>query len=299
MRTLSKRRGGSSLALALVLSGLLAVLHLSASLYMLVVYDLVLPSGSVTDLAVMTALVMVLHAGFTFLDWIRARVMCRVALGLVKILDGAMRQALRAKDSRRGLALLDDVERVRRFLISAGPCAAFDALWLPLFLAAVFLVHPVLGLFACLGTLLLAGTSIVADGRERETGQRIVRARHDRYALAGGLHEDGVSRHGSGCPDAILCWSALSRSYSELTLAAQVHVLRSVALAKGLRLVLQSAGVGLGALLVIEGVLSPGALFASSLMLGRTFACLDCGLAHWRGLVVARESYLRLAAAGR
>jgi ABC-type protease/lipase transport system fused ATPase/permease subunit len=122
------------------------VLLLSTSFYMLVVYDRILPSRSVTDLAVLTGLVAALHMAFAILDWIRARVMCRVGLGFVEILDGYVLE--RARDGRGGLALLDDVERVRRFLISAGPCALFDALWLPVFLIAVFLVHPVLGLFA-------------------------------------------------------------------------------------------------------------------------------------------------------
>lgn len=282
---------------ALAISGLLAVLQMAMSLYMLAVFDQVLPSGSVATLAVLTGLVAGLHMTFAVLDTIRARILGRAGLAFVERFDDDVLEALQ-NESGGGFALLDDVERLRRFVTSAGPCAALDALWLPAFLGALGFLHPVLGLFACGGALLLVSLKALGDLREREHGRGLYQTRRTRYVMAWDLYAgpSGADRR-ARWRDAAVHLRELSRSYSAMTSAAQDRAVSAMALGKSLRLVLQSAGLALGALLVIEGALSPGALFASSLILARTFACLDGALLHWRGFVVARGSYLRLAAA--
>jgi len=282
----------------LALSGLLAALHLSASLYVLAVYDAVLPSGRVADLAVLTGLVVLLHMTFAALDLMRARMVFRTGARILSQLDRCVPEALWAEGGERGDALLGDVERVRRFLAGAGPCAVFDLLWAPAFLLAVFLLHPALGLFACVGILLLAGLAVATEARGCGSEHAIMRTRYGRFVFARDLL--ALRRHSVDCaprPDMHLRWHMLSRSYSEATFSSSDRVLCVGALARGLRLMLQSAGFGLGALLVIEGAISAGALFVSSLVLARTFACLDGALQSWRGLVAARESYLRIVAA--
>jgi ABC-type protease/lipase transport system fused ATPase/permease subunit len=287
---------GHVLLRLLAFSGLLALLHLSTSLYMLSVYDRVLPEGRAADLAALTVLAMLLHVVFAVLDLVRARLVCRAGLGLVDALDGRALEALQA-DGGRGTVLLDDIECVRRFLISTGPCAVLDVLWLPAFLGAVFFLHPVLGIFASGGVVLLAGLAVATELRKRATETVVARMRLDRYAL---LREIGAASRSGGepacCLDAALRWRTLSQSYAAATWTCAERATSVAALAKGLRLMLQSCGFGLGALLVIEGLLSPGALFASSLMMARTFACFDGVLLNWRGLVAARDSYQRLTA---
>ncbi|MCC7250519.1 hypothetical protein [Hyphomicrobium sp.] len=277
----------------LALSGLLAVLQLATSLYMLAVYDQVVPERSGAALAALTGLVVALHVVAAVLDVMRARIVCQAGLSVAERLDGRVLVAPAAAADARGFAMLDDVERVRRFLTSGGPCAAFDVLWLPVFIGAVFLLHPVLGLFALTGAGLLAGLAVLGEASERRTGYRIAEARRDRYVLLGDLR---MARWRSG-DDVRLHWQRLSRSYSEATLAAQARLLSVAAVGKGVRLTLQSGGFGLGALLAIEGMLSPGGLVASSLMLMRVFACLDGALTHWSGAMAAGESYGRLVEA--
>lgn len=283
---------------ALAISGLLAVLQLATSLYMLAVFDQVLPSGSVATLAVLTGLVVGLHMAFAVLDTFRARILGRAGLAFVERLDDEVLDALQNESGGGRFALLDDVERLRRFVTSAGPCAALDALWLPAFLGALMLLHPMLGIFACGGALLLVGIKALGDMREREHGRGLYQTRRTRYVLAWDLYAgpSGAERRAQW-EHAAVHLRELSRSYSELTSAAQDRAVSAMMLGKGLRLILQSAGLALGALLVIEGSLSLGALVASSLILARTFACLDGALLHWRGFVIARGSYLRLAAA--
>lgn len=289
---------GRLLARVLAISGLLAALQLASSLYMLAVFDHVLPASSVTALAVLTTLVCALHVSYAVLDHIRAHWVCQAGLALVERLDGHVLGSLEAGDAGHGMALLNDVERVRGFLTGAGPCAVLDLLWLPAFLVVVFFLHPALGLFASAATLLLAGLSLPSVTRDRGAGHDLMSARARRYvlaqkfrgargAMAGALLNAGLA----------LRWRALSRAYSETTFSVASRVISTAALGKGVRLALQSVGMGLCALLVIAGSLGPGALFAASLMLGRTFACLDGAIAHGQGFFAARESYRRLVRA--
>jgi len=295
----SRTRLGSLLAGILTLSGLIAALQLSSALFMLAVYDHVLPTRDAMALAGLTALVVGLHATFAVLDMIRGRVLGKAGLGFVAELDKLSLVTFGggACGGQR-LAPLDDVEHLRRFLTSEGPCAVFDVLWLPAFVAALTYLHPLLGLYACGGGLVLAGLAVSGEKNERARGRGLEQVRRTRYVLAWDLYS-GRSGAGPRMPlqDCGVQWQALSRSYAEATSSAHARALTAAALGKGLRLVLQSIALALGALLLISGDLSPGALFASSLMLARTFSCLDAGLAHWRGLVAARASYLRLTLA--
>lgn len=289
-------RGGRRLLVGMVaISGALASLQLSTSLLLLAVYDYALPTRNATAIAALTGLACALHLLFAVLELLRARLVCRAGLGLVQDLDGLLLDAIKRNDGDRVPALLDDVERVRAFLTGAGPCAALDALWLPAFLAVVFVLHPMLGLFASAATLLLAGLAMSAALREPEICHDLLSARAGRHALVRRLGVPRGSTTGT-CTHADLPprWRQLSRLYAETSFLAASRVLSAAALGKGVRLALQSVGIGLGALLVIDGSLGPGALFASSLMLTRTFGCLDGALAHWRSFRVARASYRRL-----
>lgn len=283
----------------LALSGLLTLLQLSTSLYMLVVYDRVLPSGSVVALAGLTGLTAALHAAFAGLDAIRARMVCRAGFRFMEDLDRRLLSALAARTSGFGFHLLDDAERVRGFLTSGGPGAAFDLLWLPAFLAAAFLLHPVLGAFASGGILVLVAATAIAARGARVAGRRLHQARCNRYVLAWDLHAGraGVQRR-ARWQEAAQSWDSLSQCYAETArdTAERAQVIQ--AFGKGLRLCLQSAGLGLGAFLALEDLLTAGGLVASSLVLARTFACLDGALAHWSSFLAAGESCQRLLVCG-
>lgn len=285
------------LAHVLLLSGVLNLLQLSTSAYMLRIYDQVLPSQSLGALGVLTGLVLGLHAGFALLDMIRSRLLFRAGLGFVQTLDIKVVDVVRAVPARRGLEALCDVERIGRFVTNSGPSAFFDMVWAPAFLVAVALLHPVLGLYALAGILLLVTVAVSAELHARDVGRRLARKQHQRAALVRDLGAacavpDGCVR----CLDIAHRWRAASRGYYRLRARAAHRSLRFGALAKGLRLMLQSGGLAVGALLVIEDAMSPGGLIASSIILGRIFACFDAAVAHWRGFAAARESYDRLAA---
>lgn len=289
---LRRRLDGTLVAQALLLSGALAALQLSAALYTLAVCDLVLPARDIAALVLLTGLVLGQHGLVALVEAMRARVLCRAGLALAAGCDRDALALLAARDMRSGLAPIEDAERIGCFLARGGPPALCDALWLPAFVAAAFVLHPALGAFAAIGSLALFGLAAAAERLTRGGAERLARAQQRRARAVRDLCAAGPLQH-----DRARRWQALTGTYRRLAADAAVRLAVAVALGRGLRGMLQSAGFGLGAWLVIDGALSPGALIASSLILGRAFSALDGALAHWRTLLAVRRSYRRLGGA--
>lgn len=278
-------------------SGMLALLHLSTSFYLLAVYDYVLPRGSVSVLGAVTLLVCFLHVSFVVLEQARARKVCQVGVGFIEELDSQLLRVVASEKPASCLVLLEDVERVRRFLAGGGPCAILDLMWLPAFLIVLCMLHPAFGLFALIGLSSLVALSIRPAANKGGQSYDVASVRAERFehaqhvCLARGSLGRGIL--GSEFQRR---WRFLSRHYAEATCFVSRNMLRDVAFAKGGRLTVHSLFVGLGALLSIEGAIGYGALFAALLILGRTLACLDGALAHWRTFTRACESHRRLTA---
>ena len=278
-------------------SGMLALLHLSNSFYLLAVYDYVLPRGNVSVLGAITLLVCLLHVSFVALEQARARKICQVGVGFVEELDSQLLRVVASEKPASCLVMLEDVERVRRFLTGGGPCAMLDLMWLPAFLIVLCVLHPAFGLFALVGISSLVALSIRPAATKRGQGHEIANVRAERFehaqhvclasgSLGRGLLGSEFQRR----------WRFLSRHYAEATALASRGMLRDVAFAKAGRLAVHSLFVGLGAHLTIEGAIGYGALFAALLILGRALACLDGALGHWHTFTSACESHRRLVA---
>ena len=149
-------------------SGLINVLALTGSFYMLQIYDRVLPSRSVPTLIGLTLLMALLYITYGLLDYIRMRVMGRVAIRIDRNLNANVFEALhllplRLRQQGDGLQPVRDLDQIRSFLSGAGPTALFDMPWMPVYLAVVFLLHPLLGLFATAGGLLLVCLTMLTE----------------------------------------------------------------------------------------------------------------------------------------
>jgi ATP-binding cassette, subfamily C, bacterial PrsD len=143
------------------------LLALAGPLFMLQIYDRVLPSGSVATLAVLGAIVVVLYGFFAALDAVRARMLTRIGQHVVgtlapRVFDGAAALALRAARRPRPQPLRD-LDQLRHFLAGSGPVAIFDLPWLPLYLAVVFLFHPWLGWVATAGAGVMVALMLTTD----------------------------------------------------------------------------------------------------------------------------------------
>jgi ATP-binding cassette subfamily C protein len=281
-------------------SGVINLLALTGSFYMLQVYDRVLPSRSVPTLVGLSLLMAGLYVANGFLDFFRVRVMSRVGVRIdnelrEKVFSAIQLVPLRSRQGSDGLQPVRDLDQIRSFLSGLGPTALFDLPWMPIYLAVLFLLHPLLGVFALGGGAILVCLTLVTDARS--TGPLKAAARSGSQRLAFGeaarRNAEVIRAMGLG-PQLQRRWSELNATHLSDQLEASDAVGGISAISKILRLLLQSGMLGLGAYLVIHGELSAGAIIASSILMSRALAPIEMSISHWRGFVSARQSYRRL-----
>ena len=278
------------------------LLMLTGPLFMLQVYDRVLTSRSLATLVAFIAIVTFLFLMLGVLDYARGRVLARAGARLQARLDSRVLRAILSRSASpaersRPATGLRDLESIQRFTSSSGPFAFFDAPWTPVFLFALFMFHWMLGLMAvgsgCL-LLLLAllnqkGTaSLQEDAREAmaRAGYFIEQMRAGGETVQGlGMHDAVVARSG-----------ALRDTVLDKTLASSDRGGFFNVTSKTLRLYLQSMMLGLGAVLVIFGEITPGAMIAASILLGRALAPIDQAVGQWPLLQRTLAGYRSLAA---
>ena len=299
--TVMRRLRGTFLAIALF-SGVLNLLALTGSFYMLQVYDRVLPSKSVATLIGLSVLMAALYAGYGLLDFFRMRAMARIGVKFDQALRGNVFEAVRARSlnaptSADGMQPLRDVDQVRSFLSGMGPTALFDIPWIPVFIAFVTLLHPWLGLLAAGGAVVIIGLTIVAEMRTRAPTLAAAVSGSQRSALctATRRNADAIQAMGMGARLGDR-FSALSARHLSDQLKASDATSGTGTASRVLRMLLQSAVLGLGAYLVVVDQMSAGAIIAASIMTSRALAPVEVAITHWRSFVAARQGHARLKA---
>jgi len=294
---------GSSLRRMLrvvLFSGLVNLLTLSGSIYMLQVYDRVIPSRDGGTLAGLSVIVLLAYVLQGFLDALRSRLLCRIAAQFDVELQGPLYRAL------AGLPLtgarpaelqqpLRDLDQVRSFLAGAGPTAFLDMPWIPLFLLVLYLFHPLLGATAVLG----AGTIILlawfAERRSSSHSLETATSLGRRGVLADAARTNAEVIRVLGMTSRLGArWAKLNENVLTGTIQSMDFHANLGASGKVLRYMLQSAMLGLGAYLVISDQASGGIMIASSIIMGRTLAPIEIALSTWRQLAAARAGISRL-----
>ena len=293
---------GARLGWIFLFSCFLNVTYLAAPLYMMQVYDRVMRSQSVPTLLYLTLAVALAYLTLSVLDGVRGQVLA----GVSDVLESALAQALlhqatapaRRGHTRPGASHLGrDLDTVRQFAAGAAVLAFIDLPWAPIYLTVITLLHWALGLFAAVSALLMVALTVIAERATRgpmaQAGAVAQRAYQFGDAVA--RHADCASTMGMGT-DLASRWGGLRSGM----LAAQGEASRRAVLlgaaARFLRMFTQSAILGFGAFLCIRHDISGGAVFAGSLLLGRTLAPVEGVIAAWRPTLTARDAWLRIEA---
>jgi PrtD family type I secretion system ABC transporter len=275
------------------------LLMLTGPLYMLQVYDRVLASGSLPTLVALTILVAVLFLAFGLLELVRSRLLSHIGNRLERLLgeptfDALLGRAV-ARPGRRGDQPLRDLSSLRGFLTSPAPLVVFDLPWTPVFIGVICLLHVWLGLLAIVGVAILAALAIANELVTRSSFQLA-----GEEARAGNVVASGALRNVEAV-EAMGMRPAMRRLWQDRNgraLAAQTvangRAASFSASTKALRLFLQSAVLGLGALLAVQQEISPGMMIAASIIVGRALAPIEQAVGQWRSFVSSRESYRRL-----
>jgi ATP-binding cassette, subfamily C, type I secretion system permease/ATPase len=279
-------------------SGLINLLMLTSSLFMLEVYDRVLPSRSVPTLVGLSILAAILLIFQALLEVTRGRLLVRIGTQLERRLSPRVYDALvrmPSKPGRDGQQPVRDLDTIRSFMSSAGPNALFDLPWVPLYLAICFAFHTLIGVTALTGAIVLMMLTLLTHLLSRGSIKAASTHAAARNRFAEGSRHNAEVIMAMGMSERLLArWLDLGRDYVVQQKRASDVAGGLGAASRGLRMGLQSAVLGVGAYLVIEQEATAGIIIASSILSGRALAPIDLTVANWRGFVSARQGWRRL-----
>ncbi|HEX3938023.1 MAG TPA: type I secretion system permease/ATPase [Xanthobacteraceae bacterium] len=282
-------------------SGMSNILMLSGALFMLEIYDRVLPSRSLPTLFGLLVLVAGLYGAQGVLDMIRSRILVRVGRSLdetmsARVYDAIVRLPLKAGAKGDGTQPVRDLDSVRGFLSGSGPVAFFDLPWMPIYLAICFLFHTYLGLTALAGAIILVTLTVITEMKTRRPTRSAAQFAVARNALLEASRRNAEAIAAMGMAGRISKhWNDLNRNFVTASGRASDVGGGLGAFSKVLRLLLQSTILAVGAYLVIDQQSTPGIMIAASILGARALAPVDLAIANWRGFVGARQSWQRLS----
>ncbi len=277
------------------------LLMLTGPIFMLQVYDRVLGSRSEATLTALFALVALLYALFGFLDWARGRVLARAGAQFQTDLDERVFKAVLRAPSVAGSedkaqSGLRDLESVQKLMTSPALFAVCDIPWTPIFCIAIFIFHPMLGYLALAGGALLIGMTFLNQWMSKQgvLKAHVQGAYADRFS--DGVRNDREAVQGLGMRNAVMSrW----RKLRDESLASNISSsdLTGVfgSFTKAFRLFLQSAMLAVGAYLVLQNELTPGAMIAGSILMGRALAPVEMAIGQWPLVTRARQGWFNLS----
>jgi ATP-binding cassette, subfamily C, bacterial PrsD len=286
-------------------SGAINLLTLSGSIYMLQVYDRVIPSRNMSTLLGLSLMLLVAYVLQGYLDALRSRMLARTAA----IFDISLQSAI--YDTLAGLPLLGtpaaqarqpafDIEMIRTFLSGMGPTALLDIPWTPLFVVVLFLFHPLIGVAALMGAACIIAVTIRTDMRSAASIAEGSQWLAQRHAWADSTQQNADVIKALGMLPALRTrWLNINARALREQIVTMDILARMGATGKVIRYSLQSAILGLGAYLVLTDRATGGIMIASSIIVGRALAPIEIALGTWRHWVGARQAFARLRSALR
>jgi ATP-binding cassette subfamily C protein len=283
-----------------LISSVVNLLALTAPLFMLQVYDRVLASRSLSTLVGLAILAALLYVVQYALDVIRSRVLLRIGEHFdhqfsERVHEAVVRLPLETRMPGDGLQPLRDLDNVRGFLSSQGPSAIFDLPWMPFYLAICFIFHFWIGMTALIGAIVLVALTLLTNALSRGPVRDTVTHGMVRHALMEAARRNAEVVRAMGMGKRVAArWRKANADYLAANRKAGDVAGGLGGISKALRIMLQSAVLGVGAWLVIEQEASGGVMIASSVIMGRALAPVDLAIASWKPFLMARQSWARL-----
>jgi ATP-binding cassette subfamily C exporter for protease/lipase len=282
-----------------VFSFFINALMLVPSLYMMQVYDRVLNSRNEMTLLMLSLITLGLYALLGGLEWVRSQLLVRASLQLdnqlnERVFGATFEASLRGAGGNPAQALAD-LNNLRQFLTGSGLFAFFDAPWAPIFLVVITLLHPWLGLFSlCGGLVLLALTWLTEKITQKPLAEASAAGLQASNFAGNNLKNAEVIEAMGMLPAVRARWYVRHRASLALQQLASNRAGAIGAATRVVRLTQQSLILGLGALLVISGKLSPSAMIAANILMGRVLSPIEQAISMWKNFVAARSAYERL-----
>ena len=286
------------IGLAAGFSALVNILYLAPTIYMMQVYDRVVPTAGTLTLVWLTVIVAVALATLTALDGVRARIMMRASLRLNRLLAGTIMERLlgRGGNAQGTTQAMREFDTLRQALGGQAMMAVFDTPWTPIYFLVAFMIHPVLGIMVLVGIAILVALALFNERRTKPLSERAHAANAQAYA-----HQEVVVGQAEIIRALGMRRSLVARQLAErrigLEAATEVQFTgsRYNSTVKFFRMFMQSAALGAGAWLAIQGQISVGAIIAASVLLNRALQPIEQLVAQWASITQARQSLVSLA----
>lgn len=276
-------------------------LQLTGPLYMMQIYDRVLNSRSEATLVALTALIVGLFVAMGVLDHVRGRVLARVGAKMQDRLDrrvfsAAMQRLTVAPNDPNAIAAQRDLESIQRLWASPVLMAVFDIPWTPLFILAIAIFHPALGVLAIVGGAFLILVTVLNQRMTAQPQMKINRLTMQADRMADLIKQEAEPVQALGMTGAAFDrWQKARADALQTSVGAGDLGGKFSAITKTFRLFLQSAMLGLGAYLVLQGQLTGGAMIAASILMGRALQPVEMAVGQWAVVARALEGKDRLA----
>lgn len=296
------RAGRTCLITVMIISGFINLLMLTAPIFMLQVYDRVLPSRSIATLVGLAGITLMLLVIQSIFEIFRARILARFGRLVDERLGPRIFRALLARGAEMprgddGPQALRDLDTVRGFVSSMAVSAFFDLPWVPLYVAVCFLFHPWLGAAVAGGALFLCVLTVLTDWASSASTQEAVRTAGERRSFTDMAHRTAPLLSALGMRSRMAeLWQVRARRNLDVAAYGNDLAIGFGTTARLLRTVLQSSILGLGAFLVVREEATAGVMLAATILSARALAPVDLAIANWKSFSGARQAWGRLVA---
>ena len=284
---------------AIIFSFFINLLMFVSPLYMLQIYDRVVTSRSETTLVALTILAGILLFVYAILEWLRSRILVRAGLAFDEKIAGPVFESIHRGNvlmpSGGYVQCLRDIDILREFLTGAGLIALCDAPWFPIFVLACFMLHPWFGVIALIGSMASLGLTLLNEVATKKdlNAATVANARASQSASA--VFRNTEVLQAMGMVDALKqIWLGQHETVLASQATASDRAGLIVAFTKFFRMFLQTIILGTGAYLVINREISPGAIVAGSILVGRAMQPIEVAVGQWKGFIAARSAFDRL-----
>jgi ATP-binding cassette subfamily C protein len=282
------------------LSGFVNLLMLTGAIYMLQVYDRVLPSKSGVTLVYLTFIMLILYTALHLFDDYRQKITGLVGRQIEEELSSPLFRAalelpLRYPDRDRFAHTIRDLEEVGRLLTSGAIVALFDLPWMPIFIIVCFMFHPLIGFITLASIALVIALTIVGELKARRPADEVIATSRQRHTAAYAAQRQAEVIAAMGFGGAVTNqFASVSERYHAVQ-SRLSHLLTTIGgLTRTSRMVVQSLLLGVGAWLVINDLATGGVMIAASIISARALGPIDMLVSRWRSIIMARDSWRRV-----
>ncbi|MEM8698293.1 MAG: type I secretion system permease/ATPase [Pseudomonadota bacterium] len=263
------------------------LLMLTGPLFMLQTYDRVLSSRSEETLVALVVLITALFAFYGLLEFARGRVLSRAGARFAELMDNrvfiaVMRRSVAPQERARPNTAARDLDSIKQLLAGPAPFALVDIPWTPIFLTAIFIVHPLMGWVAVGGGAILIVLTALNQYRSHKPNAEAQQASAEAENLSEEMRQNAEVVQGLGMRDVGMNrWRKFRRSALEKQLLASDRTGSYSSSSKAMRFYLQSIMLAVGAWLALQQLISPGMMIAGSILMGRALAPIEQAIAQW------------------